>query len=177
MIFHDLETCSELLVFDRANREVWKRSKSSIDNQHEPQLKKLPHHLEYTSLEKDFKLPPSIASNLGASVGEQVPIEEEIEDCVYGQHNHNHGGIHESLLETYCSQGEKVKATHSVEVEQVTYFETNQLMNCKRVFVGVDRNSANRLKLLKDPLVLNLINAYPNCFPRGSNTYGSNIQN
>ena len=83
---------------------------------------------------------------------------------MYGQHNHKHGGIHEFLLKTYSSQGEKVKATHSVEVERVTYFKTNRLMNRKRVFEEVDRNSAQRLKLFKGPLVLNLNNAYPKLF-------------
>ena len=62
MTFHDLETSLELLVIDGANREVWKRSEQSIYIQHEPQLKKFPHHLEYTSLEKDLKPPLSVAS-------------------------------------------------------------------------------------------------------------------
>ena len=103
MTFHELETCSELIVINWANWEAWKTSKPSIDIQHEPYLKKFPHHLGYTSLEKDLQPPLIITSNLEASQEEQVLVEEEeMEDSVDVQHNYKHECIREDLLELYC---------------------------------------------------------------------------
>ena len=53
----------------------------------------------------------------------------------------------------------------SVEVEQVTYFEIDQLVNHKRVLKETDRNIAKSLKFFKNPLVLKLNNAHPKLFP------------
>ena len=45
MTFRELETCSEHSMIDEPKREVWKRSKPSSNNQHEPQCENFPHHL------------------------------------------------------------------------------------------------------------------------------------
>ena len=88
-----------------------------------------------------------------------------MEDCVDGKLNYKHEGIHEDLVELYCLMGEEVDKTDLVEVEQVTHFEKDQLVNRKKALGGVHRNIAKRLKLFKDPLMLKLNNAHPKLFP------------
>ena len=90
-------------------------------------------------MRKDLIPPPSVTFNLEASSGELVPIQEEgFEDCVDGQLNYKHEGIHADLVELYYPQGEEVNVTHSIKIEQRTYLEIDQLVNRKRAFGEVD---------------------------------------